>query len=79
MGLDTISWFVKFLFSIFLTEAFRHAPARIIAPFNYFSVVFAAIISWIVWNTSIHWFTITGIVLVIIGAGLTTLLSREII
>jgi len=69
----------SFFFQLFLTQAFRYAPARIMAPFNYLAVVFAALVDWILWDQGMSWLTISGIILTIFGAILTILLGREII
>lgn len=35
---------------LFLTLAFRHAPAAVCAPFDYTALVWAAVIGWMVWR-----------------------------
>ena len=71
--------FASLLFQFGLTKAFSHAPARIIGPFNYLSVVFAVIADWYLWGQGISWLVGVGIVLTISGAALTAVLGREIL
>ena len=35
----------------FITEAFRHAPASVIAPFEYTAMLWGVAIDWVFWNT----------------------------
>jgi drug/metabolite transporter (DMT)-like permease len=35
----------------FVTEAFRNAPASVIAPFEYTALLWAVAIDWVVWST----------------------------
>ncbi|MBL8200157.1 MAG: DMT family transporter [Chromatiales bacterium] len=35
----------------FITEAFRHAPASVIAPFEYTAMLWAVAIDWVFWST----------------------------
>lgn len=35
----------------FITEAFRHAPASVVAPFEYTAMLWAVAIDWAFWNT----------------------------
>ena len=69
----------SFFFQLFFTIAFRHAPARILSPFNYLAVVFVAIADWILWSQGMSWLTVLGITLAIGGAILTTIFGRKII
>jgi drug/metabolite transporter (DMT)-like permease len=47
-----------------LTLGLRQAPAPRLAPFVYFSVVFAAAYGWIFWGERIRWTTVAGTLLV---------------
>lgn len=38
----------------FMIRAYRHAPAAVIAPFEYTGLIWAAIIGWIVWRDQPH-------------------------
>jgi drug/metabolite transporter (DMT)-like permease len=35
----------------FIIEAFRHAPASVVAPFDYTALIWGAILDWILWHT----------------------------
>jgi drug/metabolite transporter (DMT)-like permease len=35
----------------FIIEAFRHAPASVVAPFDYTALVWGALLDWIFWQT----------------------------
>jgi drug/metabolite transporter (DMT)-like permease len=59
----------------FITEAFRHAPASTIAPFEYTAMVWAIAIDFAIWRVLPDGLTLAGSAIVI-GAGLY-LLQRE--
>jgi drug/metabolite transporter (DMT)-like permease len=59
----------------FVTEAFRHAPASTIAPFEYTAMVWAIAIDFAIWRVLPDGLTLAGSAIVI-GAGLH-LLQRE--
>jgi len=82
---DTASWpwaliigvgVSSFFFQLFLTKALRHAPARLITPFSYLSVVFTALADWLLWNQGLTWLAIIGMILVIGGAILTVVIGK---
>lgn len=50
-----------------LTRGLRRASAPRLAPFVYFSVVFAAAYGWLFWGERIGWTTVTGTVLVAVA------------
>jgi drug/metabolite transporter (DMT)-like permease len=52
----------------FVTEAFRHAPASTIAPFEYTAMVWAIAIDLAVWRVLPNTLTLAGSAIVI-GAG----------
>ena len=58
-----------------ITEAFRLAPASVVAPFEYTALVWGVAIDWVVWHTLPGARMLTGAAIVI-GAGLY-LLHRE--
>jgi drug/metabolite transporter (DMT)-like permease len=35
----------------FIIEAFRHAPASVVAPFDYTALIWGALLDWILWQT----------------------------
>jgi drug/metabolite transporter (DMT)-like permease len=35
----------------FIIEAFRHAPASVVAPFDYTALIWGSILDWILWHT----------------------------
>jgi drug/metabolite transporter (DMT)-like permease len=53
----------------FITEAFRHAPASVIAPFEYSALVWGVGIDWLFWDVLPGWRLLAG-GCVIIAAGL---------
>ncbi len=57
---------------IFLTRAYAEAPAARVGPFIYATVVFAAVLDWLVWGSLPGLLTALGAVLVA-GAGVLTL------
>jgi drug/metabolite transporter (DMT)-like permease len=69
----------SFLFQFAITKSLSFAPARIMGPFNYLAVVFAAMADWVFWGIGISWYVGVGIILVILGAVLTAVLGREIL
>ena len=58
-----------------ITEAFRHAEASLIAPFEYTALIWGAALDWIVWHTTPSASTLLGSA-VLIGSGVY-LLRRE--
>lgn len=59
----------------FITEAFRHAPAAVVAPFEYTALVWGAVLDLAIWHVLPGRATLLG-ASVVIGAGLY-LLRRE--
>lgn len=57
-----------------ITHAFQIAPPGKLGPFNYTSVVFAALIGWLVWNESLFVTTLIGSLLIFV-AGLINLMA----
>lgn len=49
---------------LFMTIAFRQAHAAILAPYNYTSIVWAALIGLLVWNERIGSISMLGIALI---------------
>lgn len=59
----------------FITEAFRHAPAAVVAPFEYTALLWGVALDLVIWGVLPGWVTLAGGAIVI-GAGLY-LLRRE--
>lgn len=59
----------------FIIEAFRHAPASVVAPFDYTALIWAAIFDWMLWSTLPESRMMSGAAIVI-GSGLY-LIYRE--
>jgi len=59
----------------FIIEAFRHAPASVVAPFDYTALIFGALLDWILWNTLPESRMMLGAIIVV-GSGLY-LICRE--
>jgi drug/metabolite transporter (DMT)-like permease len=54
-----------------LTAAYRFAPASRLAPFNYFHIAFAVLLSWLVYNHVPDGFALSGMAMIAIaGAGI---------
>jgi drug/metabolite transporter (DMT)-like permease len=52
----------------FIIDAFRHAPASVLAPFEYTALVWGALIDWFAWNTlPTHNVLIGGGIVVVTG------------
>ncbi|ARP90852.1 EamA family transporter [Bordetella genomosp. 9] len=58
-----------------ITQAFRIAPASVVAPFDYMGLVWAALLGWMVWREAPDALTWLG-ALVIVVAGLTLILRE---
>ena len=58
-------------YQMFLMLGYKLAPIRLVSPFIYSSVVYAAIADWFIWHQSLSLMAVIGIVLVFIGATLT--------
>ncbi len=63
-----------FIFQILFTLAVRHAPARMISPSFYLSVLFAMLFDWWIWGKTPSLMALGGFVLVVLGAFLTVYL-----
>lgn len=61
-------------FQIFFTLATKYAPAKLISPFYYSTVVFSVFYDWFFWNVQIDRYQIIGFVFVFIGVCLVVLL-----
>ncbi|BAN27519.1 DMT family transporter [Caballeronia insecticola] len=62
---------------ILMTVAFRRADAGTLAPFNYTSIVWAALFAYIVWGETIAPLSLAGIAL-IVGSAIAVALQRKI-
>lgn len=63
-------------YQLFLTKAYTYAKPHEIGIFQYFSVVFAALIGWAVFGEIPNLVTAAGIILICFGGVLTILLQR---
>ena len=61
--------------SFLLTQAYRLTQANVVAPFEYVSILLAAMLGWWIWDEVPSLATYAGIIL-IIGAGLYVLRSK---
>jgi drug/metabolite transporter (DMT)-like permease len=59
----------------FIIEAFRHAPASVVAPFDYTALIWAALLDWMLWSTFPELRMMWGAAIVV-GSGLY-LIYRE--
>jgi drug/metabolite transporter (DMT)-like permease len=65
------------LAQLLIILAYQNATASQIAPFNYSVVIFSGLLGWIVWNNTLDWISVLGIVLVCVGGILSVLLSSD--
>lgn len=68
-----------FIYQWMLTYSFRVASVRIISPLLFISVLYGAVIDWIVWGHVPHGLTVLGMLLVTGGAIATVLLGQRTI
>ena len=59
-----------------LTRAYGCAPAALIGPFTYLSVVFAGGIAWLLWDETLDLLSLGGVVLVILTCVLAGIAGR---
>jgi drug/metabolite transporter (DMT)-like permease len=62
------------IFQLFFTLSTKYAPARLISPFYYSTVIFSVILDYLIWHVSIDTYKIIGIALVLLGVCLVVLL-----
>ncbi|MCI0381674.1 MAG: DMT family transporter [Chlamydiae bacterium] len=58
-------------------QALQFGKPSALSPFNYISVVYAAIIEWIIWNQFPDLFSILGIILISVGGILTMIYENK--
>ena len=46
-----------------LTRAYAHAPAARVGPFSYTSVIFSALLAWLIWGEALDRWSLLGIVI----------------
>jgi drug/metabolite transporter (DMT)-like permease len=63
-----------FLYQIFFSLALKYAPARLISPFFYASVIFGLLLDHYIWGSKLLFSEIWGIILVFIGVCLVVFL-----
>lgn len=51
-----------------LTRGMASAPAARLAPFTFFSVVFGALLGWLLWDELLRWTTLAGALFVLVAA-----------
>ncbi len=69
--------FSIYLLMFFYTKAYSYAPASLVSPLTYFSVVFAGLLGWLFWGDKPSLLSLAGMNLVIIGGLLTVLLGKK--
>jgi len=60
---------------LLLILAYKHATAGRIAPLNYTVVIFSGLIGWVVWNNTLEFLSLAGVLLVTAGGVLSTRLG----
>ncbi|THB64307.1 MAG: DMT family transporter [Gammaproteobacteria bacterium] len=61
---------------MFMTRGYSEAPSALVAPFQYFTVIFATAIGWILWKESLGSLKIAGIAIVCF-AGIVSSLAKK--
>jgi drug/metabolite transporter (DMT)-like permease len=59
------------------TYSLRYAPAHLVAPFVYTSVIFAALLDWWIWKEVPGWLSALGMLVVCIGGIMTLTYSKK--
>ncbi len=72
-----VSSALVFVSTILVLNAFRHAPAFIIAPFGYTGIVASALLEWYVFDQIPNWLTLLGILLVLSSGWLVLWLQKS--
>lgn len=62
---------------MFLTVAYRYGTASYLSPLGYSSVVYAGLVSWMVFDKAPSWRSFIGTLLIIAGGTLTYLLKKK--
>ena len=65
------------LSQFFIIQAYRHATAAQIAPFNYSVVIFSGLIGWILWDNALDWVSLLGILMVCAGGILSIVFNAS--
>jgi len=55
-------------YQLFMTVSLKYIPVKIAAPLMYFSVIFAGLLGWLVFNQSLAMLTIIGMTIAILGS-----------
>ncbi len=55
------------VFQLLLTRAFKHAPANVIAPFAFTSVIFSSVFDWLIWDHAPNAFFWIGAVVIVVS------------
>jgi drug/metabolite transporter (DMT)-like permease len=61
---------------VLMTMAFRRADAGVLAPYNYTSIVWAALFGYVVWGETIEALSLLGIAL-IVGSAIVVAIRRN--
>lgn len=64
-GLLAMTGLVGGAAQLFMTRAYTLAPAAVIAPFNYASIVWAALFGWMLWHDVPEWHVLAGATIVV--------------
>jgi len=62
---------------LLLTMAFRKADASALAPYNYTSIVWAAIFGYVVWGETVGTLSLIGILLIVGSSILVAIRSKQ--
>lgn len=60
--------FLSFIAQITFQKAFQYGKPSALSPFNYISVIYAAVLEWLIWNHFPDWISLLGILLVCLGS-----------
>lgn len=64
-------------YQILLTKALEFAKARIVSPIYFSSILFAALLDWIIWSKKLNLTDIVGMFLIIAGGFVTILMAQK--
>jgi drug/metabolite transporter (DMT)-like permease len=71
-GIGALAFFAQY----FMTEAYRFAPAHVVSPMAWFTVLWNTLQGIVFLNESLSWIQVLGFLLVALGVYVTTRLEK---
>lgn len=68
---------LSFLIQILLTKAYKHGTAAFLSPLSYSMIIYTALISWLFFKSPPGWFSLLGMLFVIVGGVTTYILTKK--